>query len=141
MPREGIRWSRLVPTAAVVALGICALQLATNTNHSVSAAPSATGAASSIQNKQTSLGLAVVSRPHQLEIRWNRESAAIADSDRGVMKITEAGITQAIPFDQRQLRDGYVAYTPTTADVRITFDVTGQNGAMTTDAIRAVAIP
>jgi hypothetical protein len=116
-------------------LGICALQLATNTNHSVSAAPSAT------QSKQTSLGLAVVSRPHQLEIRWNRECAAISDSDRGVMKITEAGITQAIPFDQRQLRDGYGAYTPTTADVRISFDVTGQNGAMTTDAIRAVAIP
>jgi len=135
MSREGIRWSHLLPTAAVVVLGICALQLATNSNHSVSAAPSAT------QSKQTPLGLAVVSRPHQLEIRWNRESAAIADSDRGVMKITEAGVTQAIPFDQRQLRDGYVAYTPTTADVRITFDVTGQNGAMTTDAIRAVAIP
>jgi hypothetical protein len=137
IPREGIRWSRLIPTAALVVLGICALQLATNTNHSVSAAPSATAT----PGKQTSLGLAVVSRPHQLEIRWNRESAAIADSDRGVMKITEAGITQAIPFDQRQLRDGYVAYTPTTADVRITFDVTGQTGAMTTDAIRAVAIP
>ena len=137
MPREGIRWSHLLPTAAVVVLGICALQLATNSNHSVSAAPSATGT----QSKQTSLGLAVVSRPHQLEIRWNRESAAIADSDRGVMKITEAGLTQAIPFDQRQLRDGYVAYTPTTTDVRITFDVTGQNGAMTTDEIRAVAIP
>jgi hypothetical protein len=136
MSREGIRWTHLIPTAAVVVLGICALQLATNSNHSVSAAPSA-----ATQNKQTPLGLAVVSRPHQLEIRWNRESAPIADSDRGVMKITEAGITQAIPFDQRQLRDGYVAYTPTTTDVRITFDVTGQTGAMTTDAIRAVAIP
>ncbi|MGA2879687.1 MAG: hypothetical protein ABSG13_12115 [Bryobacteraceae bacterium] len=148
IPREGIRWSRLVPTAAVVVLGISALQLATNSNHSVSAAPSATGtapsqvsAAPATPGKQTILGLAVVSRPHQLEIRWNRESAAITESDRGVMKITEAGVTQAIPFDQRQLRDGYVAYTPTTTDVRITFDVTGQNGGTTTDAIRSVAIP
>ncbi len=147
-PRHGIRWTRLVPTAAVVVLGICALQLATNSTHMVSAAPSANGTASrqvspilTTPSKQNGLGLSVISRPHQMEIRWNRESAAIAASDRGVMKITESGLTQAIPFDQRQLRDGYVAYTPTTTDVRITFDVTGQNGSTTTEAVKSVAIP
>ncbi len=148
IPREGIRWSHLLPTAALVVAGICALQLTTNSSHSVSAAPSPgktllmpTSAASATAGNPTPLGLAVVSRPHQLEIRWNRSSAPITESERGVMKITEAGVTQAIPFDQRQLRDGYVAYTPTTTDVQITFDVTGQGGGTTTESLRTVAIP
>lgn len=153
-----IRWSHLLPTAAIVVVGICAVQKASNTNHSVSAAqvvsaapamaaaPTITAAPSQASLAPTTLsqpvlGLSVVSRPHQMEIRWNRESAAIQASERGVMKITEAGVTQAIPFDQRQLKDGYVAYTPTTTDVRITMDVTGHDGATTTEVIRAVAIP
>jgi hypothetical protein len=147
MAPEGIRWSHLLPTAALVVAGICALQLATNSNHSVSAAPSPgksllmPSAASGTAGNLTPLGLAVTSRPHQLEIRWNRSAAPITSSERGVMKITEAGVTQAIPFDQRQLRDGYVAYTPTTTDVQITFDVAGLDGAKTTESLHAVAIP
>ena len=43
---------------------------------------------------------------HQLEIRWNRQSAVIAASDKGVMKITEDGITEAVPFDQPNLATG-----------------------------------
>ena len=89
----------------------------------------------------TGLGLTVTSRPHQLEIRWNRQSAAIAESARGVMKITESGISQVVPFDQRELREGYVAYTPTTSDVSIRFEVTGKDGSTTTDSIRSIAIP
>jgi hypothetical protein len=142
--RDGIRWSRLVPTAALMVIGIGALQLATNSNHTVSAAPAEATAATlptAVVGTDTGLGLAVTSRPHQLEIRWNRESSAITESDRGVMKITEAGTTQAIPFDQRQLRDGYVAYTPTTSEVSITFDVTKRDGSVTTESTRSVAIP
>ena len=162
--QSGIRWSHLLPTAAIVVVGICAVQKASNTNHLVSAAP-AVSAAPSVSAEpavaaapiitaapsqaslappslsQPVLGLSVVSRPHQMEIRWNRESEAIQASEHGVMKITEAGVTQAIPFDQRQLKDGYVAYTPTTTDVRITMDVTGHDGVTKTEGIRAVAIP
>src|SRR5579862_66238 len=36
---EGIRWSHLLPTAALVVIGICAIQIATSPKHTVSAAP------------------------------------------------------------------------------------------------------
>ena len=56
------------------------------------------------------------------------------------MSITEAGVTEAIPFDPRELREGYVAYTPKTNDVSIRFEVTGKDGTAA-EAIRVVAIP
>ncbi len=95
----------------------------------------------SAPNNDNELGLNVTPRQHQLEIRWNRNSAAIAESDRGVMKITEDGITEAVPFDPTQLRDGYVAYTPKTSDVNIRLEVTGKDGGTTSESIRSVAIP
>lgn len=129
--RERIRWSRLLPTALLVVLGIGALQLATNSKQTVSAS----------DGSQTGLGLRVTPREHQLEIRWNRQAAAITGSSNGVMKITEAGTTESVPFDQDQLRDGFVAYTPTTKDVSIRLQVTGQDGGTTSESIRTVAIP
>jgi hypothetical protein len=128
---ERIRWSRLSVTALLVVLGIGALQLETNSKQTVSAAG----------GNQTGLGLTVASHEHQLEIHWNRQAAAITASSNGVMKITEAGKTQAVPFDQDQLRDGFVAYTPTTNDVSIRLEVTGQDGGTTSESIRTVAIP
>jgi hypothetical protein len=120
---ERIRWSRLLRTALLAVLGIGALQLAMK------------------GGSQTGLGLKVTSRQHQLEIRWNRQAAAVAASSNGVMKITEAGKTQAVLFDQDQLRDGFVAYTPTTTDVSIRLEVTGPDGGTTSESIRTVAIP
>jgi len=46
-----------------------------------------------------------------------------------------------VPFEARELREGYVAYTPKTNDVSIRFEVTGADGAATTESIRVVAIP
>jgi hypothetical protein len=151
----GIRWSRLAPTIVLAAISIAVLQLATSSKHTVAAAgQSETSASGSPASKITLpepaapaapnnnvLGLSVVSKQHQLEIRWNRESASIASSDKGVMKITEDGITEALPFDQSQLRDGYVAYTPKTNDVSIRLEVTGKDGGTKSESIRAVAIP
>jgi len=145
--RDGIRWSRLLPTAALVVLGICALQLVTNPNRFGSAVPTQTNnmpsqaSLAATPNQPAILGLTVTARPRQLEVRWNSEAAPIQQCERGVMKITESGVTQVIPFDQRELHDGYVAYTPTTNDVRITLDVTGPGGVTTSESIRAVAIP
>jgi hypothetical protein len=133
---ERIRWSRLLPTAALMVICIGALQLATNSNRTVAAAPALTE-----PGNETRLGLTLTTRPHQLEIRWNRESAAIAACDKGVMRITDNGITEVVPFDQGQLRDGYVAYTPKTNDVSIRLEVTGQDGGATSESIRSVAIP
>jgi hypothetical protein len=135
-PQDGIRWLRLLPTAALVAIAIGALQMATNSSRTVAAASETTRIATA-----AGLGLTVTTHPHQLEIRWNRESAVIEASDRATMKITDDGITESVPFDQSQLRDGYVAYTPKTSDVSIRLEVTGKDGGTTSESIRSVAIP
>ena len=87
------------------------------------------------------LGLKVATQPHQLEIRWNRAASTIATAMKGSMSISEAGVTESIPFDVQQLRDGYVAYTPKTNDVSVRFEVTGADGVAKTESIRVVAIP
>jgi hypothetical protein len=132
-PKEKIKWSGLLPTAALMVIGLVALQLSTNSKQ--------TTAAAAAPSTETALGLTVTSRPHQLEIRWNRESEAVTASDHGTMRITEAGVTEAVPFDQEQLHDGYVAYTPTTNDVSIRFEVTEKDGGTAAESIRSVAIP
>jgi hypothetical protein len=137
---ERIRWSRLAPTAVIVLIAIGALQLATSSRNTTAASTSSSDNAPAVQ-PDTPLGLRVTSRPHQLEIRWNRASPTIAASDQGVMRITEAGTTEAVPFDQDQLHDGYVAYTPKTNDVNIRLEVTGKDGSTTSESVRSVAIP
>ncbi len=129
--RERIRWSPLMTTAAFVAISIGALQLFTSSRPTVAAAA----------GNHTGLGLTATPHPHQLEIRWNRSSAAITASQKGEMKITEAGTTQEVPFDQSQLRGGYVTYMPSTDDVTIRLEVTGGDGGTTSESIRSAAIP
>jgi len=147
-PSEDVRWSRLLPTMALVVVAIVVTQMAWSSRGTISSnsAP-ATEAdepatlSTTPSNYETSLGLKVTSEPHQLEIRWNRAASAIAGAVKGTMSISEAGVTEAIPFDPRELREGYVAYTPKTNDVGIRFEVSGANGAATTESIRVVAIP
>lgn len=148
-----IRWSRLAPTILLVALAIGTIQLATNSRHPVvaaansvtePAAPEPTQSQPAVLTAPVSdqfLGLSVAAKQHQLEIRWNRESAAITSAEKGQMKITEDGITEALPFDPSQLRDGYVAYTPKTNDVSIRLEVTAKDGSTKSESIRSVAIP
>ena len=145
---EGIRWSRLLPTAVLAIGAIVATQVAWNSSAKASAntARAAEPAmAADVPVAQASyesaLALKVTSQPHQLEIRWNRAASAIASATKGSMSISEAGVTEAIPFDQQELREGYVAYTPKTNDVSIRLEVTGKDRAATTESIRVVAIP
>ncbi len=148
---EGVRWSRLIPTMVLVVAAIVVTQMLWSSRGSTSAnsAPESEAAEPSPQtspsitpsNYGTPLGLKVNAQPHQLEIRWNRAASAIAGAVKGTMSISEAGVTEAIPFDSRELREGYVAYTPKTNDVSIRFEVSGANGAATTESIRVVAIP
>ncbi len=137
--KERIHWSRLLLTAAFVVFAIVALQLATNSDRTLAAQRATEPSADAPSS--LSLGLTVASRPHQLEIRWNRQSEFIAAADQGVMRITDAGVTEALSFDPPQLRDGYVAYTPKTNDISIRLEVTGKDGAARSESVRAVAIP
>jgi hypothetical protein len=141
---EGVRWSRLWPTATLVIVGIVGTQFALNSRGTTSAdsSPAAQeSAAPTADAYETPLGLKVKSQPRQLEIRWNRAAPDVVAAARGTMHISEAGVTEAVPFDARELREGYVAYTPKTNDVGIRFEVTAVDGSAITESIRVVAIP
>jgi hypothetical protein len=143
---NGIRWGRLAPTVVLAALAIATIQYLTNRAGAVSAAasaeaPAAVASVEAAASDDPGLGLSVKALPHQLEIRWNRQAGPIAASEKGEMKITEEGITESVPFDQSQLQDGYVAYTPKTNDVSIRLEVTGKDGATSSESVRTVAIP
>jgi hypothetical protein len=144
-PSESIRWARLWPTAALVVTGIVAIQAVWNSRGTTSAdsAPPAevTTPAAAAATYETALGLKVGAQPHLLEIRWNRAASAITSGVKGTMRISEAGVTEAVPVDARELREGFIAYTPKTNDVGIRFEVTAADGAATSESIRVVAIP
>jgi hypothetical protein len=123
---EAGRWLRLVPTMALAIIMVGAFQRSRET------APLSRG---------DDLGLTVMLRSHQLEIRWNKASAAMTDSVRSVLKITDDGITEALPFDQCRFPEEFVAYTPKTNDVSIRLEVTLRDGGRTSESVRSVTIP
>jgi hypothetical protein len=84
------------------------------------------------------LGLKVTSRPNQLEIRWNHDSAQILAAERAIMSITEGDMTERIPVDHQELREGYLAYKPKTSEVSIHFEAIGPGGRVTTEFVRVV---
>jgi hypothetical protein len=132
-PSEGIRWSRLWPTAVLTVVVVGGAQVTWNSRRTKSAdiAPAS----------ETSLGLKVTSQPGQLGIRWNRAAPAVAAAISGALNISEANVTQAIPLDVRGLQEGYFAYTPQTSNVSIRFEVTAADGSAIAESIRAVAAP
>lgn len=138
-----IQWLQLYPTMALVVILVGAFQLAIDSRHTVAAASGATESAqaSTTSDEETRLGLTVIPHADRLEIRWNPKSDGIAASDRGEMKITDDGITENVPFDQAQLRDGYVVYGPKTNDVNIRLEVTSKKGVTTTESVRSVTLP
>jgi hypothetical protein len=142
-PSAGIRWSRLWPTAALITIGIVATQVAWNSRGTASANSSAVEATapSTTATSETRLGLNATSQPHRLDIRWNPATPAIAGAVKGTMSISGTGVTDAVLFDSRELRSGYVAYTPKANDVSIRFEVTAADGTATTESIRVVATP
>jgi len=137
-PRRRIRWWQLLPTAALFTLGTIAAQTALNGKLDVPGAPSEITA-----GYEAPLGLKVTSLPHQLQIRWNHNSAAVRGAEQGEIRISEGDVvvTQVIPINKEQLANGYIAYTPLTNDVSIRFDVRSADGSITTETMRAVAMP
>jgi hypothetical protein len=143
-PGEGIRWFRLLPTASLVMMGIMLTELAWNSRAAATAQPAPVIEATTPATPptdETPLGLKVTLLPHQLEIRWNRTAEAITAAVKGTMSMSEAGVTEAVPFDARELREGYIAYGPKTNDVLVRLEVTAADGTTKTESLRVVAIP
>jgi hypothetical protein len=143
-PSAGIRWSRLWPTAAIAVTGIVATQLVWNPRRTTSADSSSVGEVSTPSasaGHERALGLNATSQPHLVEIRWNRAASAITTAVKGTMRISEAGVTEAVPFEAQELREGSVSFFPKTNDIHVEFEVTAADGATITEAVRVAAIP
>lgn len=136
-----VEWLRLLPTAILGMIMVGALQLAIDLHHAAALQPPSNQSPLVESGDGANLGLTVTAFSNQLQIRWNQESRVILASDHGLMKITDNGMTEAVPFDPAQLRDGYVVYEPKTNDVSIRLQVTGKDGAMTSESVRSVAAP
>lgn len=139
--QEARRWLGLFPTMALVIIIVGAFLRATDSRETTAASSRETAQSSPVPGDRVGLGLTVTSRSNQLEIRWNKASAAITESVRGVLKITDDGITEALPFDQAEFHDEYVTYTPKTNDVSIRLEVTGKDGGTISESVRSVRIP
>ena len=128
-------WMPLLATTAVFSMATAAVMVVFERPHQMAAA--------SVENtvKQSPLGLKVASRKQQVDIRWDHECTAIMKADKGIMKVTEGEMSEVIPLDRRDLRDGSVSYLPMTNDVRVRLEVTGPQGASVSESARVVAIP
>ncbi|MBZ5609046.1 MAG: hypothetical protein LAP38_12365 [Acidobacteriia bacterium] len=143
-PEELRRWARLLPTAALaIASVVLLLVLGDRGRTAVRTAP----AAESVTTPATAasyaspLGLRVTSKPQQLQVYWNRDAAAIHDASKGVMKVSDGEVSEVIPFDVRQLQDGYLVYRPQTNDVSVRLEVDQRNGQPVSESVRVVAMP
>ncbi len=87
------------------------------------------------------IGLQVVSRGKQLEIHWNHDATPIRNAAKGVMRISDGGVQEVMEFDATQLRDGTVAYSPTSNDVTVRLEVNSVDGTTSSESMRSVAIP
>ena len=87
------------------------------------------------------IGLQLVSRGKQLEIHWNHDAAVIRNAAKGVMRISDGGVQEVIEFDATQLRDGAVAYSPTSNDITVRFEINGLDGTKSSESMRSVSIP
>ena len=129
-------WLRLFPTVALFGLVTAGIQMLW-----LSRPAEATQAAETTMSDASPLGLKVTVQPQQVDIRWNQHSAAILAAKEGVLTIREGDVSEKVPIDSQELRDGYVAYTPQTNDVYVRFEVSGTDGNTTTESVRVVAIP
>ena len=129
-------WLRLLPTFALFGVVTAGTQMLWP-----SRTAEANQTAQITSDVATPLDLKVVVQPQQLEIRWNQHSTHILAAEKAVVAITEGDVTEKIPIDRQELRDGYVAYAPKSNDVYIRFEVMGTDGSSTTESVRVVAIP
>jgi hypothetical protein len=135
---EPMSWMRLLMTTALFSIATSAVVVGLESRH---AATTAAAAAQITAGYESPLGLKVTSRKQQLEIRWDHELRAVLNAGKGLIKITEGEMTELIPLDRGDLRDGYVSYTALTNDVRIRFEVNQADGTSVTESARVVAIP
>ena len=77
----------------------------------------------------------------QMEISWDHDSAAIKQAEHATLEILDGGVTESVPFDPPQLRDGILVYRPRTNDISVRMEVNERAGARISESVRAVRTP
>jgi hypothetical protein len=136
--RKPIAWKRLSVTTALFSVVTGSVLVALDSSH---AAPPVAEPVENTTGSQSPMGLRVIARKQQVEIRWDHDLVAALRPGNGLMRITEGDRTKLIPLDGRDLQDGSVSYTPRTSDVHVRFEIIGADGVRITESTRVVAIP
>jgi len=136
--KEPIPWMRLLTTTAVFGIVTGAVLIGLESRQSSGPPTVDTPAAPAYDSP---LGLKVISRKREVEIRWDHNSQAALNATKALVKISEGEMTESIPLDQHDLQDGFVAYTPMTNDVRVRFEMIKNDGTSVSESARIVAIP
>jgi protein TonB len=88
---------------------------------------------------ETPLGLKVASSAGRLDVSWDHDSPVILTGTRAVLTITDGDITKRIQLDEKQMRDGSIAYTPFSTDVNLRLEVGGPDGKTIGESVRVIA--
>jgi hypothetical protein len=130
-PRGAARWLPVFNTAAIAMIltgtGVVALE----NSHG---APLHLGGERQRASQESVLGLQATARAGQVVIQWNRQAPAILGAQKAVLRIQDGGMTDVTHLDPRQLRDGSVAYKPSTTNVDIRLDVKTGDGSTETES-------
>ena len=90
---------------------------------------------------ESPLGLKVTSKPQQVEVIWNHGSKAIQQAEKGIMRISDGDLTEAVPMDASQLQDGAIVYRRLTNDVSVRMEVNERDGRQVSESVRVVSTP
>ncbi|HUJ50531.1 MAG TPA: hypothetical protein VLW25_10040 [Bryobacteraceae bacterium] len=134
-PRAAARWMPVVHTAAIAMIltgaGVAALENSHSSPPHPEAEPQRTG-------YQSLLGLSVTARSGQLLIQWNRQAPAIQGAQNALLRIVDGPVTDVSHLDAQQLRDGYVAYQPSTTNLDVRLEVKTRDGGAAAESVRFV---
>lgn len=138
-------WLRLLPTVAVAILAILLPSVLLDSSRF--AVPWAFHLAApwtfhrAAPSDESPLGLKVTSKPQQVEVIWNHGSKAIQQAEKGIMRISDGDLTEAVPMDASQLQDGAIIYRRLTNDVSVRMEVNERDGRQVSESVRVVSTP
>jgi hypothetical protein len=130
-----VPWIGLFPTIAIAILAVVLLNAAMDASrvHAVQNV--------SVPARTTPLQLRTRMGAEQMEVTWDHDSAAIQSADHGTLQIVDGGVTETIPFEAAQLRDGVLIYRQRSNDVSVRMEVNERDGQTISESVRAVARP
>lgn len=131
-----VRWLGLLPTVAVPILALVLYSAIKDSKSATSAHVSYLPPADA-----RPLKLRATANGQQVEVFWDHNSSSIREAEKATIRISDGDITEAVPFDSKQLQDGSLIYRPHTNDVTVRMEVSERNGGQVSESVRAVAMP